>query len=221
LTIEELAPYLLAIPENPVPLDFPSLFGNQNPVEIEVGFGKGLFLVTTAQANPNRNYLGIEIARKHQLYTATRLAKRSLGNVRVGQADARAFFRDRLLDGSLDGVHVYFPDPWWKTRHVKRRVFTEEFAGACQRVLRPGGLLHIATDVEAYFRVMLEHLARQTGLHPLTLPEADEPRHDLDFLTNFERKSRKAGRAIYRGLYERLAQAATSPDNPGTLPPKK
>ena len=82
-------------------------------------------LVTAGTAHPETNYLGIEIVRKYQLFTATRLAKRELRNVRVACVDARPFLRDWLAAGSVRRVHVYFPDPWWKARHKKRRVFAE------------------------------------------------------------------------------------------------
>src|SRR5262249_27372588 len=147
LALEELAPCLLDIPQPPVLLDWQSVFGNANPVEVEVGFGKGLFLITTAPQHPEINYLGIEIIRKYQLFTATRVIKRRLANVRLACADARLLLRDCVTAGSLQAIHVYFPDPWWKKRHQKRRVFTAEFVAQCERTLRLGGRLHIATDV--------------------------------------------------------------------------
>ncbi len=204
LPLEELAPYLLAVPDPPRPLDWAAVFGNDHPVEIEVGFGKGLFLVNAAQAMPGVNFLGIEIVRKYQLLAAGRMAKRGLRHVRLVKADARLFLRDCVPAGSVQAVHVYFPDPWWKKRHWKRRVFTPEFAGQCTRILRPGGRLHLVTDVADYFAVMQELLARHTPLTALPLPPVNEPAHDLDYLTNFERKFRKEGRPIYRGLYEKL-----------------
>ena len=203
LPLEELAPYLLDQPDAPRPLAWPEVFGNDHPVEIEVGFGKGLFLLTAAQACPQTNLLGIEIVRKYQLSTATRLAKRRLGNVRLACADARLFLRDCVATGSVQAIHVYFPDPWWKKRHLKRRVFTADFAGHCERVLRPGGRLHVVTDVGEYFQVITDLLTARSGLHSLPPPDPNQPAHDLDYLTNFERKFRKAGRAIFRGMYER------------------
>jgi tRNA (guanine-N7-)-methyltransferase len=200
---EELAPYLLAVPDPPAPLAWPAVFGNDRPVELEVGFGKGLFLLTAALACPDVNFAGVEIVRKYQLFTATRLAKRGLGNVRLACADARLFLRDCVPAASLQAVHVYFPDPWWKKRHHKRRVFTPEFAAQCARVLLPGGRLHVVTDVADYFGLMREALAPQASFRPLPPPEPEGPAHDLDYLTNFERKFRQQGRPIYRGLYER------------------
>jgi tRNA (guanine-N7-)-methyltransferase len=207
LPLEELAPYLLDLPAGPEqpppvpqPLDWPTLFGNDHPVEVEVGFGKGLFLVTTASAHPEVNYLGIEIARKYQLLTATRLARRGSRNVRLALADARVFLRDRVAGESLQAVHVYFPDPWWKQRHRKRRVFTGEFAVECQRTLRIGGRLQVATDVEEYFQVIRREVAEHTRLRELPPPPEPTPAHE-DYLTNFERKFRKQGLPIYRATF--------------------
>ena len=110
---------------------------------MEVGFGKGLFLLSRPPtAIPDVNFVGVEIVRKYQLYTATRLAKRRPDATCASAcADARLFLRDCVGAASLQAVHVYFPDPWWKKRHHKRRVFTAEFAAQCVRVLRPGGRL--------------------------------------------------------------------------------
>jgi tRNA (guanine-N7-)-methyltransferase len=203
LPLEALAPYLLPVPDPPAPLDWRAVFDNDRPVEVEVGFGKGLFLLTAAQASPDLNFLGIEIVRKYQLFTATRLAKRRIPNVRLACADARIFLRDCVAAGSVQAVHVYFPDPWWKKRHHKRRVFTPEFAGQCERVLRPGGRLHVATDVEDYFKMVAELVPANTRLSPVPPPSPHDPAHDLDYLTNFERKFRRQGKPIYRLRYEK------------------
>jgi tRNA (guanine-N7-)-methyltransferase len=179
-------------------LSWPELFGNEHPVEIEVGFGKGLFLVTAGQAHPDTNYFGIEIVRKYQLFTATRLARRGLGNVRVTCTDARSFLRDRVPEGSVRTIHLYFPDPWWKTRHHKRRVFTAEFAAVCERVLRPGGQLLVVTDVEDYAAMVRQTVAGHTHLVEAEPPAEHDPAHDMDYLTNHERKFRQQGKAIHR-----------------------
>ena len=201
--LEDLAPYLLDVPPDPAALTWHVIFGNDHAVEIEVGFGKGLFLVTAAQACPGVNFLGIEIARKYQLFTASRLAKRQLRNVRLARADARLFLRDHVPPASCQALHVYFPDPWWKKRHLKRRVFTPEFAVQCERVLGPGGRLYVVTDVAEYFEVITALVREHTRLRPAPPPEATAGAHDLDYLTNFERKFRQAGRPIYRGTYEK------------------
>jgi tRNA (guanine-N7-)-methyltransferase len=228
LPLEALAPYLLdpAAPGSPKsqipnpkatvsnlgfgtwdfpaqPVDWPAVFGNTHPVEIEVGFGKGLFLVTAGQARPDTNFLGIEALRGLQLYAATRLAKRNLRNVRVACADARTFFRDRVPSGSVGAVHVYFPDPWWKKRHHKRRVWTPEFADQCVRVLRPGGRLLVATDVGDYYRIIRELLDGRPGLRLESAAEQTGPPAAGEVLTNFERKARQKGGSVFRAEYER------------------
>jgi tRNA (guanine-N7-)-methyltransferase len=228
LPLEQLQPYLLEIAgragsvsdrrssATPSVADAPSppwhwktVFGNDCPVELEVGFGKGLFLLTAAQQRPELNFGGIEIERKYVLFTANRVAKRKLDNVRLIWGDARVVLRDLVPPASLQAIHVYFPDPWWKMRHRKRRVFTGEFAKQCQRILRAGGFFHLATDVEDYFKIMMDLVARETRLVLLPPPEVQEPRHDLDYLTNFERKYRRAGKPIYRVTYAKLDSAST------------
>lgn len=212
LPLEVLQPYLLEVPsalgkppaaQSLLPLDWQQVFGNDHPVEIEVGFGKGLFLLTASQAHPETNYLGIEIDRAYQLYTATRLAKRQIPNVRLACADARMFLHDRVPDQSVQALHVYFPDPWWKKRHRKRRLFTAEFAEECVRVLKLGGRLQLATDVEEYFAEIQALLGRQAGLQMLPAPPPRQPQHDFDYLTNFERKYRQEAKAIFRAAYQK------------------
>jgi tRNA (guanine-N7-)-methyltransferase len=208
LPLEELRPYLLEAPPvapaaPPSALDWRAVFGNDHPVEVEVGFGKGLFLLNASAARSDVNFVGVEIERKYQLFTATRLAKRQRGNVRVACADARLFLRDHVAGGSVRAVHVYFPDPWWKKRHHKRRVFTDEFTSQVVRVLAPGGRLHLATDVEDYARMVREVVAGQPALRELPPPGEKEAEHDLDYLTNFERKARMQGKPVYRLMYER------------------
>lgn len=124
-------------------------------------------------------------------------------NVRLICADARMLLSRTVPANSVQTLHVYFPDPWWKTRHHKRRLFTAEFAAVCERVLRPGGRLHFVTDVEDYFQMAKELLAGQAGLCELPPLGPSEPKHDLDYLTNFERKFRKEGRPIWRAVYEK------------------
>jgi tRNA (guanine-N7-)-methyltransferase len=212
LPLDQLAPFLLAASDLPVPLDWHAVFGNDHPVELEVGFGKGLFLVNAALASPQINFVGVEIERKYQLFTANRIAKRGLTNVRLVCADARLHLRDAVAPGSLQKVHVYFPDPWWKKRHHKRRVFTAEFVGSCARVLRLGGRLEVATDVEEYFQIIRELLAQQLLLRSVPVSESAQPKHDMDYLTNFERKSLQRGTPVYRGRYVRVESPLQAED---------
>ena len=223
LSAEQLAPYIVEFPK-PIPprpgavedtgeavapvlapplpvLDWPTLFGNANPVEIEVGFGKGLFLVNSGVAHPERNYFGIEIVRKYQMYAATRVARRKLPNVKTCCDDAKRILRESILPASVDVVHVYFPDPWWKSRHKKRLLFTADFAELVLKVLKPVGHLKFVTDVQDYFGMVTELLAGVTGFEILPPPAENQPLHDMDYLTNFERKFRQEGRPIYRSEY--------------------
>ena len=207
LSLEQLAPYLWdeksldqAAGLAPTVLSWRDVYANDHPVEIEVGCGKGAFLLAAALARPEINFFGIEIVRKYQLYVATRMAIRGLRHVRVSCADARALIRDRVPEASVQAIHVYFPDPWWKKRHHKRRVFTPEFVTACVHAIKPGGRVYIATDVADYFTLMTELCGQQPEL--VFQPDAS-PAHDLEYLTNFERKAHEQGTPINRAVYER------------------
>jgi tRNA (guanine-N7-)-methyltransferase len=226
LSSEQLAPWIWEPNANrdlrslvaglaaPVHIDWTALFGNANPVEIEVGTGKGLFLLHAATTRPDANFFGIEIVRKYQLYAATRYAIRSLPNVKTACADAREIFRDAVAPGSVRAVHVYFPDPWWKMRHRKRRVFTPEFAADAARALEVGGRLLIASDVEEYFGVMSMMLGAMAAF-TVRLDEAEHaaPQTDAGYATNFERKARTSGTPVWRAVYERTeAEVTVAPD---------
>ena len=204
LSIAELAPNLLPdVPrgETAHPLDWAALFGNEHPVEIEVGFGKGLFLLNAGASRPDINFFGIEIERKCQLFTATRLVQRQIPNVKIACGDARLLLRDRVPPASVQALHVYFPDPWWKKRHHKRRLFTPDFAVLVGRVLRVGGHFYVVTDVEEYFGIMMMVVNDSSLFEPLPPPAPTAAQDDLDYLTNFERKFRKEGRPIYRAAF--------------------
>ena len=202
LTLDELAPNLLETPSEPDLLNPTELFGNDHPLEIEVGCGKGLFLLQSALAFPEVNFLGIEFDRKYQLFAATRMAKRKLTNVRLASADARSFISAFLPPACCRTVHVYFPDPWWKQKHRKRRVFTAEFVTACASVLIPGGRLSIATDVEDYFKVIVGLIAAEARFVPVTPMNSVAPNGET-FATNFERKAILKGTVIHRAVYEK------------------
>lgn len=186
---------------NPTPLSWPAVFGNDHPIELEVGSGKGLFLANAARATPEHNFFGIEMARKYARKSAERLASLALTNVKVLAGDARGFLAHHVPPLSLRAVHVYFPDPWWKARHRKRRVFSESLVVDIERGLEHGGELKVATDVEEYYQVIRELIATHPRFVELPLPLSKTPEHDLDYLTNFERKYRIEGRPIYRAEY--------------------
>jgi tRNA (guanine-N7-)-methyltransferase len=181
--------------------------GQPASIEIEVGSGKGLFLEHAASSNPDKWYAGIELAVKYAEHTAARLAKRELRNAIVIQGDAKQVFSETLTSASVDAVHVYFPDPWWKKKHRRRRVLSADFLKDIQRVLRVGGRLHFWTDVHEYFESTLERIRELSGLHgPIDVPES-APRSDLDYRTHFERRVRKNNQPVYRAEFERIRTA--------------
>ena len=180
-----------------------SVFGNTHPVELEIGSGKGLFLLNAATADPTHNFLGIEISRKYARLAAERLAKHGVPNAKVWPGDARIVLPRHIPSASLRVVHVYFPDPWWKKRHKKRRVFTESLVAEIRRILEPGGQLRLASDVEEYFAVIQGLIAASLQFVELPVPQPNEPQHDLDYLTSFERKYLREGRPIFRAISER------------------
>jgi tRNA (guanine-N7-)-methyltransferase len=176
---------------------FPDL-PSGSPVELEIGFGKGLHLVNASQSNPQTRYLGIEIERKYVLFAATTLVKNGIRNVRLVTGDATIFVANHVPKAILDVVHIYFPDPWWKKRHHKRRLVTLAFLNQVLDLLKPGGLIRFATDVEAYFQMTEELLPELKGVSRSTPVSADTPNHDMDYLTHFERKACLKGKPIFR-----------------------
>ena len=197
------------VPASPTPISWPDLFGNPNPVEVEVGMGKGLFLLTEAMARPEVNFFGVEIVRKYQLYATTRFAIRRLPNVKTSCADAKLLFRDYVRAGSVAAVHVLFPDPWWKKRHKKRRVFTPEFAADAARAIATGGRLHVASDVEEYYGVMTGIVGAMPAFR-LLHDEVNRPAATAaGFRTNFERKAQLNGTPVWRAVYERTGEPIT------------
>jgi tRNA (guanine-N7-)-methyltransferase len=202
----DLSHYLKTWDELPQPWNPATLFGREAPLEVEVGSGKGLFLQGAAAAAPDHNFLGIEIAQKYARHCAARVAKRNLPNAVMISGNAERVFRELLRDNSLAAVHVYFPDPWWKKRHHKRRVMNPEFVKDVTRTLAPGGRLHFWTDVEDYFNATLALLADHTPLTgPLEVPERAAT-HDLDFHTHFERRTRLSALPVYRAEFEKKAR---------------
>ncbi len=154
------------------------LFPAGGPLELEIGSGKGLFLASAAANRPQVNWLGVEVAARFARFAAARLAKAKLPNARIIHGDAKRLLAERVPDGALAAVHVYFPDPWWKQRHAKRRMIGPDFVRQVERILAPGGALHFWTDVGDYYRAALEVIAANSGLiGPLAVPERP-PQHE-------------------------------------------
>lgn len=197
----DLSRHLIGEEALPRPWDPSKIFGRAAPLEIEVGPGKGLFLRNAAAAHPEIDYLGIEVARRYAQFAAFQLAQRGLTNAVIVWGDAVRVFHHVLPDGVASAIHIYFPDPWWKKRHKKRRVIRESFVQRIEAVLKAPGTLHLWTDVEEYFDTACQLLAAYTRLDgPYEVPETPA-QHDLDYRTHFERRTRLQGKPVYRGQW--------------------
>ena len=185
------------------PLDFRALFGNDSAVELEIGIGKGRFLLAQAEARPGVNFLGIEWSLKYLRVARDRAERRGLANVRFYRADARHVLADLLPDASVSRVHVYCPDPWPKKRHRKRRLFTAATAAHLGRALVAGGYLDVSTDVLEYFEEIRALIPSHAGL-----VEAVDPLFPIDGpegRTSYELKYLALGRTLHRASYARPA----------------
>jgi tRNA (guanine-N7-)-methyltransferase len=199
----DLSHHLRTWDDLPQPWDASQLFGRFAPLEVEVGSGKGLFLHSAARAAEEHNMLGVEIAHKYARFAAARLAKHGATNAIVLDGDAQRLFAELLPDSSLAAVHVYFPDPWWKKRHHKRRVMNERFLRDVARTLGIDGRLHFWSDVRDYFEATLALVAEHTPLvGPLAVSERPAE-HDLDYRTHFERRIRLSGEPVYRAEFQK------------------
>jgi len=207
----DLSRHLKQFDQLPRPWDAAALFGRVAPLEIEIGSGKGLFLRTAAPAQPQTDFLGIEIAAKYAAFAAAGLVKAGIANALAVNGDAVRIFAELLPDDCLSAVHIYFPDPWWKKRHKKRRVLRESLLRDVQRTLKPDGRLHFRTDVEEYFRSGLDLIAQCTRLlGPLPVAQSDA-QHDMDYRTHFERRVRKHGEAVYRAEFRNTSPSTGRP----------
>ena len=201
---EDLCPYFVTVDDFRSPIVWSQYFENDNPVELDIGCGRGLFLFNAAERNPDINYLGMELDYKEGRRAARRLKKRQFPNARIVGGDCRRMMNQFIEPASVDAAHVYFPDPWWKRRHLRRRLFTDEFADLLAQVVRPQGLVHSWTDVEQYFGVISALMDRHEKFQTLPPPAEREASHDMDYQTSFERKKRQLGMQIWRGLWQRI-----------------
>ncbi|MEV6595878.1 tRNA (guanosine(46)-N7)-methyltransferase TrmB [Actinoplanes sp. NPDC051346] len=182
------------------PLDLGELFGRDAPRVLEIGFGMGETTVAMAAADPGRDYLGVEVHTPGIGNLLALVRERSLTNVRVAHGDAMQLVR-RLAPGCLDAVHAFFPDPWPKARHHKRRLIQPAHVALLRERLRPGGTLHCATDWAHYAGAMAETLDADPGLINAYGGFAPRPAHRP--LTKFEQRGVGAGREIFDLVYRR------------------
>lgn len=221
-----LESHLRMVDQLPEVVSSQTLFGNTQPLELEIGSGKGLFMESASGSRPQHNFLGIEIAHKYAAQAAGRLAKAARSNALMASGDAQPLLEKSFPDQSLAAVHIYFPDPWWKKKHKKRRVVNPRSASHLFRLLTPGGTLHFWTDVLEYFESVIEMLAEELPEFGPPLPEEvdqDQPASELAvaavdsgdpatavapvYRTHFERRSRLHQIPVYRVRYEKPRHA--------------
>jgi tRNA (guanine-N7-)-methyltransferase len=185
------------------PLDFPAIFGRDAPRTLEIGFGNGESLVALAAAHPDRDYLGIEVHRPGVGHLMLRVEELGLGNVRAICRDAVEVLQQCVPPGSLDELLLYFPDPWPKKRHHKRRIVQPEFVALVASRLRPGGVLRMATDWQPYAEHMLEVASGCPSLRNSSPDGAYVPRPDSRPVTRFERRGHRLGHGTWDLAFSR------------------
>ncbi len=187
----------------PQRLDFTQVFGRSAPVFLEIGFGMGETTAAIAAAHPENDYLGIEVHTPGVGALLKLIGEQGLTNLRVVQHDAVEVLRDMIPESSLAGLHLYFPDPWPKKRHHKRRLIRPPLTGLLASRLAPGGYLHMATDWEEYAEQMLQLL----GAEPLLKNTAEgyAPRPDWRPLTKFEARGLRLGHGVWDLVFRRAA----------------
>lgn len=186
------------------PIDFSTLFGNDRPLFLEIGFGNGESLASMAQAHPEHNYLGIEVHGPGVGHLLIRIESLGLENIRILRHDAIEVLKHCIPTNSLQGLFLFFPDPWHKKRHHKRRILNPAFVTELGRVIRPGGFFHAATDWEDY---ALQMMAVLSAAEPLFENSAGAgqyvPRPDYRPLTKFEQRGQRLGHGVWDLIFVR------------------
>ena len=197
---DELLPRF-GVPYRARSLDFAEVFGRQGPVVAEIGFGMGETTARIAAENPGIDYLGIEVHTPGVGSLLKLVEERALTNVRVVQHDAVEVLRDMVPPESLAGIHVFFPDPWPKKRHHKRRLIQPAFAALAATRLVPGGYLHVATDWQEYAEHVMGVLSATPGLRNTAAGFAPRPATRPE--TKFERRGIRLGHGVWDVVFER------------------
>ena len=189
------------VPDEPALIDAPGLFGRTAPLVLEIGFGMGHTTAEIAQARPDTDFIGVEVYTPGVGSLLKHIEQRALTNLRIIQADAVNVLNQRVAPATLAGVHVYFPDPWPKARHHKRRLIQPPFVKLLASRLTPGGYLHCATDWQPYAEQMLEVLSAEPDLQNTATDYA--PRPDWRPLTKFENRGLKLGHGVWDLIFAR------------------
>lgn len=184
-------------------LDFSQVFGNDNDVVLEIGFGMGKSLVEMAKNAPNLNFIGIEVHRPGVGACLMEADEAGLTNLRVFEHDAVEVLADCIADGSLTTMQLFFPDPWHKKRHHKRRIVQPEFVESLRQKLKIGGVFHMATDWENYAEHMLEVMTAAPGYENISETQDYVPRPDNRPLTKFEQRGHRLGHGVWDLMFKR------------------
>ena len=191
------------LPYSARPLDFAQVFGRRAPVVAEVGFGMGETTARIAAANPHVDYLGIEVHAPGVGSLLKQVGEAGLSNVRIVQHDAVEVMREMVAPASLDAIHVFFPDPWPKKRHHKRRLLQPAFVSLAASRLAPGGIFHVATDWEEYAHEVLAVFAAEPQIG--NTADAFAPRPESRPETKFERRGLKLGHGVWDIVFRKRA----------------
>ncbi len=199
---------IYTLPNEPCPVSFLEMFGNDQPVEVEIGCGKGRFLLEQARAHQDRNYVGIEWANKYFRFAADRMARWGLANVRIIRTDAKLFITRYAPPDSLAALHIHHPDPWPKKRHHKRRLIDPAFVEAVGRVLQDGAACSIQTDSADYFEVIEKLFADRAEFQSSVRVIQSGQTGDGLVPTNYQVKYQRDGRTFYRLVFIRVPRSS-------------
>ncbi|MGJ8692838.1 MAG: tRNA (guanosine(46)-N7)-methyltransferase TrmB [Thalassotalea sp.] len=186
-------------------IDCVSLFGNDNPITLEIGFGMGKSLVEMAKNAPDKNFIGVEVHRPGVGACIALAKEEGVDNLKVYEYDAILVLADCIAPDSLTTVQLFFPDPWHKKKHHKRRIVQPEFVEAIRKKLKIGGVFHMATDWENYAECMLADMQTSPGYKNLSETQDYVPRPDSRPLTKFEQRGHRLGHGVWDLQFERIS----------------
>lgn len=185
-------------------INIPKIFNRDAPLSIDIGFGNGVSLLNIAATQPDWNHLGIEVHRPGVGRLLAQIEQANLQNIRVICADAVQVFTTMIADCSVERILIFFPDPWPKKRHHKRRLIQSKFTQLLAKKLKPEGILHLATDWQPYAEWMLEIMENQTRYVNLAGPGNYSEKPDYRPTTKFETRGQKLGHSVYDLIYQRV-----------------
>jgi tRNA (guanine-N7-)-methyltransferase len=198
--IDELGPRFV-MPYQPQAADWDAAFGRNAPRILEIGFGMGATTAEIASARPGDDFIGVEVHEPGVGALLKLIGEQALSNIRILQHDAVEVLENMIAPGSLDGVHIYFPDPWHKARHHKRRLIQPKFVAHLVSRVKPGGYLHLATDWQNYAEQMLDVLSAEPALENTAADYA--PRPDYRPVTKFEKRGLRLGHGVWDLIFRR------------------